>query len=248
MTTIYEKLTNKDYSDEPTIIARLIILLNIVTGIDLTGQDSLFKLSTIITGGFVTIEFYFPYGSASVTSKKGFLTADFKYLRNINKQSPFNSRHCQINVDHEMNFEKARFEYYLHISEYDLNQKNISSAYCSFKINHILNKDLSRINTVEYNNLHSTTFRTYTDMSSVGLNSYFLKPNNGFEQILIKFLDFFKQKPHMFYTVFTEYPSFVHVIEQVEKAKDFLNLFHKQYINDFDLLESRMLLIDMQEI
>ena len=248
MTTIYEQLTNKDYSVEPTIIARLIVLLKIVSGVDLSGQEAEFKRNTIITGGFVTIEFHFPNGVASVTSKKGLLTADFKFLRKMKESFPFNAWHCQIDVDHEMNFEKARFEYYISISKYNLNRDESSAAYCAIKINHVLDKELNRFNTVEYNNLHSTTFRTYADMSSLGLNSYFLTPNNDFEQLLIKFLDFFKQDPRMFYSIFTEYPSFVHVIEQMEKAKDFLNLFHHQYINDIDILKSRMLLIDMQAI
>lgn len=263
MTTIYEHLINEDYSVEPLIISRLIVLLKIVTGIDLTGQDCLFKRNTIITGGFVTIEFYFSYGSASVTSKKGVLTADFKFLKKMKEQlmidkearlskilpiCPFNVSQCQIDVDHEMNFEKARFEHYINISKYNLNRNESSSAYCAIKITHVLDKGLNRFNTVEYNNLHSTTFRTYADMSAIGLNSYFLTPNNDFEQFLIKFLDFFKQDPRMFYTIFTEYPSFVHVIEQIDKAKDFLNLLHKQYINDFELLQSKMLLIDMLEI
>lgn len=248
MTTIYERLINKDYSVEPLIVSHLIVLLKIVTGLDLSGQDVTFTRNMIMTGDYVTIEFYFPYGVASATARKGVMSADFKFLRKMKEQFPFNAWHCEIAVDHDMNFEKACFEYYISVSKYNLNRNDSSSAYCALKITHILDRELNRLNTVEYNNLFSKTFRTYDDMFTIGLNSYFMTPNNDFEQQLIKFLDFFKADPHVFYSIFTEYPSFVHFIEKIDKVKDFLNLFHSQYINEFDVLQSRMLLIDMQAI
>lgn len=246
--TIYERVTNKDYSIEPILVSRLIDLLKIVSGIDLSGQDNTFKRNVIISGGFVTFELNFPYGTVAVTSRKGLLKVDFKFLRIMTHQFPFNTWQCYIDVDHEMNFEKARFEYYFSVSKYDLNRNQSSSKYCAIKINRVLDKHLNLFNTFEYNNLLSKSFRNYEDLFSVGLHKDFSVPNNEFEILLIKFLDIFKYDPYTFYSIFTEYPSFVHVIEQINKAKDFLNLFHKQYVNDFDLLTSRMLLIDMQEI
>ena len=248
MMTIYEQVTNKDYSIEPILINQLIVLLKIVSGIDLLGQEASFKRNVIISGGFVTFEINFPYGVAAVTARNGVLTVDFKFLRKMTEQFPFNTWQCHIDVDHDMNFEQARFEYYLSISKYDLNRNDPSSTYCAFKINRVVDKEFNRFNTVEYNNLFSKSFRTYEDFFAIDLHTDFAVPNNEFEKSLIKFLEFFKGNPHSFYSIFPEYPSFVHVIEKMNKAKDFLNLFHKQYVNDFDLLTSRMLLIDMQEI
>lgn len=248
MTTIYERLTNQDYSIEPILIAQLFNLLKIVSGIDLSGKTTAFNHNVIISRGFVTFELNFSCGVASVTSKNGLLTADFKFLKQLSQQFPFNVLHCQINLDHNMNFEQARFEYYIHVSKYNWNRNDPSHSYCAIKINQVLDKNLNRRNTFSYNNLFSKTFRTEDDLFDFGLHSEFAVPNEQFEKELIKFLHLFKTDPHTFYNIFTEYPTFSNVIDKIDQAKDFFNLFHSQYINDFDVLKARMLLVDMQEI
>jgi hypothetical protein len=55
-------------------------------------------------------------------------------------------------------------------------------------------------------------------------------------------------RPYQFYELFPEYPNYVEFMENMQKAVEFLNLFNFQYINQFDVLESKLLLLEMQAI
>lgn len=250
MTNIYQTLLKQDYSIQPVVVERAIVLLKMVTGLDLSGQEDSFKRGIILTSSSVTMELLFPYGTVEITAtpKDRYLNVVFKFKRDLAIQFPLNAWICKVAVDHEMNFQKAFFEHYMSISRYNWDAQNQSNAYCAIKIQHVIDADLSHFNTVEYNNLFSTSHTFYEDLKNLGLNNDFFVPNIEFEHYLLKFLDLFRRVPRVFCSVFTEYPSFNSIIDHIEKAAAFLNLFHTQYTTDFELLQSRLLLVDMQEI
>jgi len=250
MVNIYQALLEKDESIQPIIVEKVIIFLKIVTGLDLSGQASTFKRGIILTNSSITMELLFLYGSVEVTAtpKDRCLNVAFKFKRNIAMNFPLNAWICKVSVDHEMNFQRAYFEHYMSISRYNWNAQDQSNAYCAIKIQHVIDANLHHFNTVEYNNLFSTSHTFYEDLRNLGLNNDFFIPNIEFERHLMQFLDLFKRIPRVFYSIFTEYPSFNSIIDNIEKAAAFLNLFHTQYITDIELLQSRLLLVEMQEI
>lgn len=250
MTNIYQTLLEQDYSIQPTIVERVIVLLKMVTGLDLSDHDADFKRGVILTSASITMELLFPYGIVEVTAtpKDHCLNVVFKFKRDLAIKFPLDAWICKVSVDHEMMFQKAFFEHYMSVSRYNWDAQNQSNAYCAIKIQHVIDADLHHFNTVEYNNLFSTSHTFYEDLKNLGLNNDFFIPNIDFERHLLKFLDLFRRIPRIFYSVFTEYPSFNSIIDHIDKAAAFLNLFHTQYISDFELLQSRLLLVDMQEI
>ena len=61
-------------------------------------------------------------------------------------------------------------------------------------------------------------------------------------------MTFSEKNTQLFFSVFSEYPSYIEFMESLESAVKFLNLFHGQYTHNYDILASRILLLHMQDI
>lgn len=257
MKTIYDHLLDKrdkkedrlsDREFEALINLRLIDLLYKATGINLSTGGLSFSAYMTTIGEHISVIYKCLYGKASISMKKNILsvTFTFSYDNLKHHKIPLTAEKCFIKVDHELNFKQATFNHYVHFSMLTIDKTNDGSIYGSVNISRIVYPESNSTNTVSY--LNGTIGGCYVDMMPFGLNDLFFKADNEFDDLVVRTMIFCQKNPHSFYELFPEYPSYIDFMKDIERATEFFNLLHKQYMLDSDILFSRLLLLDMQSI
>jgi len=255
MTNIYDAMVhfkntkNPNWSMTSLVSSKLVSLLRQTTGIELQGDEPHFTKNISVCGLEVAMDYFFEYGSATLSLKNDELEVGFFFPRKDDNvfPTPFNVKKCRIYIDRELNFKQAIFNYNVSFLKSLLNNYDQSSVYAAIRIQKIIEQDSTTRTTVEYQNLLSNA-KEYTLLHDKGLDSHFFTSDVKFEFFLAKLMDSCANRPYQFYELFPEYPNYVEFMENMQKAVEFLNLFKFQYINQFNLLESRLLLLDMQAI
>lgn len=231
----------------PLVSSKLVSLLRHTTGIELQGDEPYFTKNISVCGLEVAMDYFFKYGSATLSLKDNELEVGFFFPRkdDIVFPTPFNAKQCRVYLDRDLIFKEAIFNYRVTFLKALLNNYDNSSEYADIKIQKIINTD-SITTTFKYQNY--STSKEYISLHDKGLDSHFFNSDVKFEFFLAKLMDSCAKRPYQFYELFPEYPNYVEFMENMQKAVEFLNLFKFQYINQFNLLGSRLLLLDMQTI
>lgn len=253
MTNIYDAMVHFKNTKEPNwgmtplVSSKLVSLLLQTTGIELQGDEPYFTKNISVCGLEVAMDYFFEYGSATLSLKNDELEVGFYFPHkdDIVFPTPFNAKQCRVYLDRDLNFKEAVFNYHVSFLKSLLNNYEHSCEYASISIQK--NIELQSITTtLKYKN-HSTSGKQIS-LKPKGLETDFFSDDINFELFFANFMDSCAMSPHQFDELFPEYPSYLVFIENIHKAVEFLNLFKSQYINQFDLLESRLLLLDMQTI
>lgn len=241
-----DRLSNLDF--DSLINPLLINLLYKASGINLADIGLNFSPHMMTIGEHISIIYKCLYGKATISMRKKILSMSFtfSYDNLEHHKIPLNSEKCFIKVDHNLNFKKAIFNHYVVFSMRNINKTSDGTLYSSLNISRIIDSELNNTNTISY--LNANIGGCYLDMQPFGINDLFFKADNEFDDLVIKLMMFCEKKPHLFYDIFPEYPSYVDFMSSIEKATEFLNLFYTQHSNDADILTSRLLLLDMQDI
>lgn len=255
MTNIYESMVHfkktkaPNWGMTPLVSSKLASLLRQATGIELQGDEPHFTNNISVCGLEVAMDYFFEYGSATLSLKNDELEVSFFFPRKDDNvyHTPFNAKQCRVYLERDLNFKQAVFNYHVSFLKSLLNNYDQSSVYAAIKIQKIVEQDSTTRTTVEYQNLLSNA-KEYTSLHDKGLDTHFFNSDVNFELFLAKFMDSCAKRPYQFYELFPEYPNYVEFMEDMHKAVEFLNLFNFQYINQFDVLESKLLLLDMQAI
>lgn len=249
MTTLYEQFTavktsQKNWMYKPDVQQKLIDIFKIVCNIDLSSEEIPFKPDGGSFGMEIVYNYKFKYGIVYVQTDKQDMQVMFIFDNPYELTIPFSilerSHRCTVKVDHDLNFIESRFSFYSSLSNRTLDRDR--SGYVIFCFENI-NDGTKTFNNVSY----SYKSENYIDLMPSGLINYSV-PNNDFEQLLIEFMTFCSQEPAEFYNVFVEYPSYKELINSVDNLVVFLNLLKQQYIENRELLQSRVLLLNMQAI
>lgn len=260
MKTVYERMLEKEariFNEElnSVIIPKLVHLLNQLCDIDLNATGTCFKPYMIYTGYKVLydhnlkITYRCQYCEASVSLKDDKLSVYFSFFKkNLDHYKiPLNADRCAIDVDHQLSFKQAVFNYYANFSKLKIDRHGDEPVYSSLNIARTIDSNFNQTNTVSYlNGLTETS--DYIDLKDYELNPVFFQGNNRFYQLLVDATSFCEYNPKEFYNVFPEYPTYVEFMTNIAKATAFLNLFYSQYTDDAEILTSRLLLLDMQAI
>lgn len=237
------------------LIPKLVQLLDQLCGIDLNKTGTYFKNYMIyigsksLNGRNLKISYRCQYCEATVSMKDEKLSVSFSFFKNNlgHYKIPLNSNRCAIDVDHQLNFKQAFFNYYANFSKLKVDPNCVDHIYSSLNITRTIDSNFNQINNVSYLN-GNTEISDYVGLKDFNLSSIFFEANNRFDNLLVDATTFCEYNPKEFYNVFPEYPSYVDFMSSIEKATEFLNLFYTQYSNDADILTSRLLLLDMQDI
>lgn len=257
MKTIYEHLIDKNEKTadrltnlefDALIRPRLNDLLYKSCGINLADTGLGFSPYMTISGENISVVYKFLYGTALIAIRKNLLSLNFTFTSNKlgNHKIPLNAEKCFVKVDHDLNFKQASFNHYANFSKLTIDRTDDGSVHSSVNINRIIDSSLNNTNTVSY--LNGKIGGCYIDMHPFGLKDLFFKANDEFDQLLVRVMIFCEHDPHSFYGLFPEYPSYLDFMTNIDKATEFLNLFHTQYMDDAELLASKLLLLDMQVI
>lgn len=244
MITIHDSMMKLQYLDNLDIgslfYPKFIFLLKQVFDIDLTNELNPFQEVSQMIGSNIDICYLFKYGSILVSAHKE-NTAIGVYITItdsvISNKMPYKSTSCSLKLDHDMNFIWASFDISLEFS------RSYNDEYSLLQIRNVLSPSSRIVKTFTYSN--QTQYSVSKDLKSFGLSSNFFTANKEFDDCLIDFLTCCSVTPKQFYDEFTEYPNYDTLISTVEGTVQLLSIFNKQYIDDKDLLKSRLLLTEM---
>lgn len=209
-------------------------------------HDPIFFESNISSVGLrVSVAYNFQYGSAHLSVENNIMSVSF-FHKNDWFKAPFDTDRCIVSVDHNLNF--IQYEYCTYFAFLNSILHN-SGGYGGY--NHIEIKQITdstgTFNTLAFSHSddHDDSFK---DVPEGKLDKRFSTPNVELEKMFIQIIDFVTDKPHQFYSIFPEYPSFSTCVDSSDGIIDFVNLFVEQYFNDNERLQQHLLLLDMQAI
>jgi hypothetical protein len=254
MKTIYSYLydcrqkltTTLDADVKLRIAAKLGSLLNQFCDIELSDNSPSFTPSSAIVGQEMTSSYKFKYGGADVSTNKDHLEVIFFFQNNDLLKVPFGASRCTVTVDHDLNFKKATYSYYVCFSKRILDPRYTDFEHRTLLIQRTVTLTHS-YNEILHHNVHSDG-KNYKDLFQDGLDERFMTPDYDFEKMFMKFIVFAANNPNHFYDSFPEYPSYMDFIRETDQTVAFINLFNQQYTADSSLLNQNMLLLDMQVI
>lgn len=244
MITIHESMMKLQYLDNLDVgslfYPKFIFLLKQVFDIDLSNETNPFQEVSQMIGDNIDICYLFKYGSILVSTHKE--NTDISVYVTITDSVisdtfPYKSTSCSLKLDHDMNFIQASFDISLEFSH------SYNNEYSLLQIRNVLSPSSRIVKTFTYSN--QTQYSVSKDLKSFGLSSNFFTANKEFDDCLIDFLTCCSETPKQFYDEFPEYPNYDKLISTVEGTVQLLSIFNKQYIDDKDLLKSRLLLTEM---
>lgn len=254
MTTFYDRLLiAKDSTDLfsdilDEISQKLLQLLYESCHIDLSHIDEPFVMAHIGTDKDLHIQYNTVFGGAnfSLLSSTHELEVEFDFSKEYPTDYYYKSKYCYLEIDNDMNLKKTRFNNAFPFSKAVLDGAYTSHVFSSLRIDTYVDYLSNVSKHFSYENYLYHTFPK--DMRAYGLSAYFYFTNKDFEDLLATFLVHAGNYPFIFYEFFKEYPSYIDLMNSIDNMIQFLELFKTQYINDPDLLKSKILLIEMKLI
>jgi hypothetical protein len=252
MTTLYEQFNavrtaQKNWLYEPDVQQKLIDIFKIICDIDLSNETTPFKPDGGSFGMEIVYNYKFKYGRVYVQTEKKEMQVMFIFDDPYDLTIPFSrsssSHRCTVKVDHDLNFVEGRFGFYTSFSNRTLDRD--VSGFLILCFERVINSKQS-FNSIAYS--PDMLSDNYLDLIPHHLHKNYLIPNIDFEQVFMEFMTFCSENPEDFYNVFVEYPNYEQIISNVDNFVLFLNLFNQQYIENSALLQSRILLLNMQTI
>lgn len=173
--------------------------------------------------------------------EKFFVTFQF-YKKERHPNLPAGAYSVNIDVDECLNYIAAEFEI-----RYDFGWKlNNANHHATFFFYKVLDKNFKLSTVISCRNLNSR--KTHTLLSTKDLPALFFENNHHFYDTLKEMLECCEMQPNLFYSVFSEYPKHIELASSSEAVKKFLTLYHDQFTRDSSIIESRILLLEMQAI
>lgn len=247
MTTFYEEFTRhrmeNRFGYDPDLNEIMINLFIRIFGIDLSKEDKPFSSYGGSFGNETSFSYRFKYGQISVSTNKENMEVIFYFSNPAELSIPYLAKQCTVKVNHNLNFIEARFHFYTQYSKKYLDIPK--SGFSLLRVEQV-NDGVNLYNALSYTaDMHSDY---YVDLSNHNLDKHYFTPNYKFESVFREFMTLCSKQPADFYNVFTEYPTYSDFIGDINHLIHFLNLFQKQYTEDLQVLQSRMLLFHMQAI
>lgn len=232
---------------------KLITLLNSVCNIDLStlspDDENYFYFDEEYKQHHA-IKYHFNYtgteaGEAEVllilSGERFFVSFRF-YKKEKHPNLPAGAYCVDIDVDEQLRYIGAEFAI-----RYDFGWKFDNPKHRgSFLFYKVLDKDLNLSTVISCINRNSR--KTHTWLKTSDLPSLFFENNHHFYDTLREMLEFCEMQPTLFYSVFSEYPNHIELASSSESVKQFLTLYHDQFTKDSSIVESRLLLLEMQAI
>lgn len=232
---------------------KLVTLLNSVCNIDLStmspDDENYFSFDQDYNQHY-KIKYHFNYtgtdaGEAEalviLSGERFFVSFQF-YKKEKHPSLPAGAYCVDIDVDDRLRYKCAEFE-----TRYDfgwtLGNPKHRATFFFYKV---LDKNL-KLSTV-INCVNRNSRKTHTLLKTKDLPALFFENNHHFYDTLKEMLECCEMQPNLFYSVFSEYPDHLALASSSDSVKKFLTLYHDQFTKDSSIVESRLLLLEMQAI
>lgn len=255
MQTLYEQILpvfeTKIIADElRTIITiKLAAVFKTISGMDLEPSD--FICTDIYEINRPTFRFDFPYGviflHCHLKEKTLKVSFHFNCLHNsIVSSLPLKSRECDVELTQNMDFCNACFQQGTTFSKAIFDNTYSSHVFSNIYLDYSLFHDGTITKKIRYDNyIHYEHFKNLTEYgSNFDINDL----SDHFVSFFLRFIKICSDHPHKFYEDFKEYTSYELVMDSINSFVTFCNLLYDQYTNDFERLNSRFIVIEMQVI
>lgn len=241
------------------IIDKLLHISQSIFDVDLSIEQNAFIVKPVSFGISMYVEYTFKYGMVSVLAKNNEMTVSFVFDRDkcYDIYVPFNCTRCEVQVDDDLNFEKAVFNFYATINKVKIETKYASKYvgsvlvsdphHATIDIRRTIDKQRKVSTWITYDNFYSK-LGDYTELTMSELHKAYFTSDKNFEDFFVKIMMTLKARPQQFSSVFTEYPTHTQIMHNKTAAVNFLNLLGDDYFNRFHVLEANLLLLDMQVI
>lgn len=249
----YHEKNNFPEEFHVAIKKKLLTLLNNVCNIDLSSMspddDNYFQFD----GDYKQhqkIKYHFNYTGTDVgeaealiilSGERFFVSFQF-YKKEKHPSLPAGAYCVDIDVDERLRYMLAEFEIRYDFG-WTLNNPKHRATFFFYKV---LDKNLKLSTVINCRNNNSR--KTHTWLKTSDLPALFFENNHHFYDTLKEMLECCEMQPNLFYSVFSEYPDHIELASSSEAVKKFLTLYHDQFIQDSSIVESRLLLLEMQAI
>lgn len=196
------------------------------------------------------IKYHFNYTGTDVgeaealiilSGERFFVSFQF-YKKEKHPSLPAGAYCVDIDVDEHLSYMLAEFEI-----RYDFGWKLDNPKHrATFFFYKVLDKNLKLSTVINCRNNNSR--KTHTWLKTNDLPALFFENNHYFYDTLKEMLECCEMHPNLFYSVFSEYPDHIELASSSEAVKKFLTLYHDQFTKDSSIVESRLLLLEMQAI
>lgn len=231
--------------DEILIGEKLEILFYKIYGVQSFSKPLAFERNISSFDQKTTVTYNFQHGSAVISIEDNNMSVTFYHEGDWFK-APFETDRCIVSVDHDLNFIQYEYSTYFAFLNSIFYNNGGYGGYNHMQIKQITDarrsyNQLAFCNSTDDDDL-------LKDVQEGKLDKRFVTRNIDLEKTFFQIVDFVTEKPHEFYAVFPEYPSFSDCVDSSDRIIDFVNLFVEQYFNDNDSLQQHLLLLDMQVI
>lgn len=234
-----------DVIDDILVNEKLTELFYKIYNIQKPYETPLFERNISSIGLQISVAYNFQYGSVHLTVENNKLLVTFYHNEDWFK-APFGTDRCIVSVDHNLNFIQYEYSTYFAFLNSVLHNNGGYAGYNHMQIKQVTNAAGTR-NQLAF--CHSTDDDDLLkDVQEGKLDNRFVTRNIDLEKTFFQIIDFVTEKPHEFYAVFPDYPSFSDCVDSSDRVIDFVNLFVDQYFNDNEGLQQHLLLLDMQAI
>jgi len=176
-----------------------------------------------------------------LSGERFFVSFQF-YKKEKHPSLPAGAYCVDIDVDEHLNYMLAKFEI-----RYDFGWKLGSPKHrATIFFYKVLDKNF-KLSTV-INCVNRNSRKTHSLLKTKDLPALFFENNHHFYDTLKEMLECCEMQPNLFYPVFSEYPDHIELASSSEAVKKFLTLYHDQFTKDSSIVESRLLLLEMQAI
>lgn len=177
-----------------------------------------------------------------ILSDAAFFVRFLFYKKEKHPSLPAGGYSVDIIVDERLRYISAEFEIRYDIG-WGLGDTRHRATFLFYKV---LDKELNLSTVIQCLNRNSR--KKHTVFKQKDLPDLFYENNHHFYDILKEMLECCEMQPNLFYSVFGEYPDHVELATSSEAVKKFLTLYHEQFTMDSSIVESRLLLLEMQAI
>lgn len=176
-----------------------------------------------------------------LSGERFFVSFQF-YKKEKHPSLPAGAYCVDIDVDERLRYIGAEFE-----TRYDFGWKLGNPKHrATFLFYKVLDKNF-KLSTV-INCINRNSRKTHSLLKPKDLPALFFENNHHFYDTLKEMLEYCEMQPNLFYSVFSEYPDHIELASSSEAVKKFLTLYHDQFTKDSSIVESRLLLLEMQDI
>lgn len=155
-----------------------------------------------------------------------------------------------IEIDKDMQLIQAKFNRVFEFVTSIYNPKIRSTDWSACLVNTVIANNQNKRHSFEYqsNKLYNIYEDNIINLLDTNLNSFFVSPPDDFDTLLFRYLQLNGYQPKAFYEVFSEKKDYLEIVQSPNNMVECLNMFLDDYLENKEMLASRLSVLEMRFI